>query len=48
MVITIASTMMVMTTLEAMAAVFVDACDEGKTVMEHTSNKYSYMYSKIS
>ena len=37
-VITIASTMMVMTTLEAMAAVFVDACDEGKTVMEHTSN----------
>ena len=37
-VITIASTMMVMTTLEAMAAVFVDACDEGRKIREHTSN----------
>ena len=37
-VITIASTMMVMTTLEAMAAVFVDACDEGKKVREQNDN----------
>ena len=37
-VITIASTMMVMTTLEAMAAEFVDASDEGKKVREQNSN----------
>ena len=43
-VITIASTMMVMTTLEAMAAVFVDACDEGKKVREQNGNSYSCMY----